>query len=405
MTEVRRRVLFVDDEPRVLQGLQRSLRPHRRAWDMAFAEGGESALALLAETPFDVVVTDMRMPGMDGATLLHRVREMHPGAVRIVLSGHTEKEAANRAAPVAHQFMGKPCGAEVIWDVVERACRLRERVAAPRIRALVGDVDSLPSPPDTYRALLAATEDPNVSVGDLARIADRDPAICAKLLHLVNSSFFGLRRRITSSRDALAYLGVTVLRGLALSDSVFRMFPADRRVPGFSLAELQADSYATAGLARAVARDTDLVDDAFTAGLLHDLGRLLLAERIPGDYAGVLATMREPGGDLAEAERAALGVTHGDVGAALLGLWGLPDPVVEAVALHHDPPSPGETLDVTAMLQLAVAIQDAADGCEPGAPVPDDPLLVPFRDRPGVADRLPALWEACLASAPDDWRG
>ena len=101
------------------------LRPQRHEWEMAFAPGGEAALALMEASPFDVIVSDMRMPGMDGATLLCRVREHYPQMVRIVLSGHTELSTALRVVPVAHQFLAKPCDAEMLRVAVERACHLK----------------------------------------------------------------------------------------------------------------------------------------------------------------------------------------------------------------------------------------------------------------------------------------
>src|SRR5215469_9947183 len=115
------RILFVDDEPKVLDGLRRLLRPQRLQWDMSFIEGGEAALALLDQSPFDVIVSDLKMPGMDGTALLERAREHHPQVVRIVLSEYADLEAAFRAAQVAHQLLLKPCDAEMLRVAIDRA--------------------------------------------------------------------------------------------------------------------------------------------------------------------------------------------------------------------------------------------------------------------------------------------
>ena len=109
-----RRILFVDDDPRILEELRDMLRPQRHDWEMAFAPSGDAALALMQASPFDVIVSDMRMPGMDGAALLARVRQEYPQVVRIVLSSHTELSTALRVVPVAHQFLAKPCDAEML---------------------------------------------------------------------------------------------------------------------------------------------------------------------------------------------------------------------------------------------------------------------------------------------------
>src|ERR1700690_3600413 len=119
-----RRVLFVDDEPQILEGLRHRLHRQRKQWEMLFAESGKAALKILAHEPVDVIITDMRMPQMDGATLLTKVKELYPRVVRIVLSGHAELETALRAVPVAHQFLNKPSEPGVIEGVVERACNL-----------------------------------------------------------------------------------------------------------------------------------------------------------------------------------------------------------------------------------------------------------------------------------------
>jgi YesN/AraC family two-component response regulator len=114
-----RRVLFVDDDQYILDGLQNLLRKQRSRWDMCFALGGAAALELFAAAPFDVIVSDMRMPGMDGAELLAHVRERYPAARRIVLSGYAEPAAVQRALEVAHQFLSKPCRAPDLIDAID----------------------------------------------------------------------------------------------------------------------------------------------------------------------------------------------------------------------------------------------------------------------------------------------
>src|SRR5690606_34045961 len=120
-----RRILFVDDEPHVLDGLRDLLHKRLREWEMSFALGGQEALTLLETRPFDVVISDMRMPGIDGVTLLRLVKERYPAIARIVLSGQAERDAVVNALPVAHQFLSKPCDVEVLYAVVERACGLQ----------------------------------------------------------------------------------------------------------------------------------------------------------------------------------------------------------------------------------------------------------------------------------------
>ena len=191
----RQRVLFVDDEPAILEALRGVLRPQRREWDMVFALGGPAGLQEIESSKFDVVVTDMRMPIIDGAALLTRVKELQPHAVRLVLSGQTDSQTALKSVFTAHQFLAKPCDAEKLRNVVKRCCDLNGVLAADELRSLCADVSVLPTAPTTYLAISKVLGDPSSSISDVARIVEREPILCAKVLQLVNSAFFGTGRK------------------------------------------------------------------------------------------------------------------------------------------------------------------------------------------------------------------
>ena len=214
-------ILFVDDEPNVLSGLRNVLRSQRRQWEMVFALGPEEALAKLAEQPFDVVVSDMRMPQMDGATLLSEVKRLQPKAVRIILTGQTEQETVLKSVFIAHMFLSKPCDPGLLKRVVDRACRLNSILNSEELRAAAGRVDMLPTAPKTYAALNEALIRPNCTVDDVARIIERDVGVCAKILQLVNSAFFGLPRKITSLNEAVTYMGTLTIKNLAMALEAF----------------------------------------------------------------------------------------------------------------------------------------------------------------------------------------
>ena len=131
-------ILFVDDDRKVLDGLRRMLSDKRREWDMLFAENGPAALEIMAANPVDVIVTDMRMPGMDGAELLDKVQEAHPGVVRLMLSGYTEKESLGKAFPPSHQFLSKPCPKDLLVSTIDNALQSRDLLASTGLRSLVG---------------------------------------------------------------------------------------------------------------------------------------------------------------------------------------------------------------------------------------------------------------------------
>jgi len=332
-----RHVLFVDDEPRILDGLRRMLRSQRHEWEMGFAPGGEAALAMMEASPFDVIVSDMRMPGIDGAMLLCRVRELYPHVVRIVLSGHTELSAALQVVPIAHQFLAKPCDAEMLRVAVERACHLKALLSDDSIRRTVTALGDLPSLPRTYEALMQAVADPEVSLLKVARIIEQDVGVSAKVLQLVNSAFFGVAHSMTNIQSAVSYLGINTLKNLVLSVEIFRAFKPQRDLPGFSLEKLQRHAQLTAHIAARLPVPKHLAEIAVVAGMLHDVGKLILAWKLSSHFEKMLVEARGARCSVNKVEERENGFSHAEIGAYLLGLWGLPYTVVEAVALHHGP--------------------------------------------------------------------
>jgi len=368
----KRRVIFVDDDPNVLTGLRRMLRPVRQEWDMAFADGGEAALAMLAEHAFDVIVSDMRMPGMDGAQLLGEVQRGYPSMVRIALSGHSEMKMLLRSTRVAHQFLAKPCGADELKRAVVRSLALRAMLCDPKLETLASRLDTLPSLPAVYVELTDELRSDNGTIQRVGEIIGHDVAMSAKILQLVNSAFFGLRRHVASPGDAVRLLGLEVIQGMVLGAGVFKAL--ETHVAGFSQDALWRHSMEVSAVARAIARSEGLEhhahDFSFQAALLHDIGKLVFAANLPQQYAQALALAGERGGDLVGAETEVFGHTHAALGAYLLGLWGLPDAVVEAVAYHHAPQGCADhSLGPVTVVHAANALVHETDGAvarEPG---------------------------------------
>lgn len=337
---MRKRILFVDDETMVLDGLRRMLRPMRDEWEMEFCESGPVALARMAVSPFDVIVSDMRMPGMNGAELLTRVMELYPRTVRLILSGHADNELILKCVGSTHQFLAKPCDPEAIKATVRRAAATDGALQSDPLKALVGQMSRLPSIPSLYREIVEALQDPDVPMSVVGGIIGRDISMSAQILKLVNSAFFGLRRRVSSPDEAASYLGLDTLRSLVLSLNAFSQFE-NVKVDGFSFADLWQHSLQTGAAAKAVAlseqTDRKLADEAFVSGLLHDTGKVVMAANFPDRYAEVVRIVQAEGLEPCEAENRIFGASHPDVGGYLLGLWGLPVPVVEAIAFHHHP--------------------------------------------------------------------
>ncbi len=335
-----RRVFFVDDAPEILKHLQRTLAPMQSEWTMEFFPSAKSALAAICQAPCDVVVSDMTMPGMDGAQFLTEVRKVSPQAIRIILSGDQSPVNYLRSASVAHRFLQKPVDAEVLKANIAQAEALRAVLANPALRTLVSEIKALPSLPSIYQDLMQEMQSPQASLKKASRIVAKDLGMVTKILQLVNSAFFGLRTHVSDPEQAVALLGFETIKSLVLSSQVFAQFDQNR-LPGFSLDALWRHAMLTATCARRIAKDTGasqpVIDEAFTAALLHDVGVLVLAANKPDDYVRVFELMRANHVSDWAAERDVFGADHAHVGAYLLGIWGLGDGIVEAVAFHQHP--------------------------------------------------------------------
>ncbi|MFH1277855.1 MAG: response regulator [Candidatus Eisenbacteria bacterium] len=338
--EKKKRIIFVDDETNVLDGLRRMLRPMRNEWDMAFVTTGGEALQSMEVQPYDVVVSDMRMPTMDGAELLKAVIARWPETIRFVLSGQSDNETILRSIGPAHQYMSKPCDADILKSTIARAFALRGVLKSKELKELVSQINSLPSLPDLFVRVQDELSSEDASVRRVGELIEQDVAMSAKILQLVNSAFFGLSSPVTSPAHAVSLLGLDLMKSLVLVVHVFSEANAPH-FPGLSVETLHHHSLSVASFARAIARaetsERSISDHAFLAGALHDMGRLILMANMPDRYRTVIGRVRDEGVSLLKAEKEEFGATHSSVGAYLLGLWGFPDPVVEAAVFHHAP--------------------------------------------------------------------
>jgi response regulator RpfG family c-di-GMP phosphodiesterase len=274
-----KRVLFVDDDIPVLDGLRARLHPLRARWEMIFVESAARAIAELELAPCDVVVTDMRMPGVDGSQLLKIVSERWPETIRIVLSGYAETVQTSRLLTIAHQYLSKPCEVHELENVVERCLRLHELLREPRLRKAVGRVQQLPAIPQTYAKLQAILAKDEPSVGEVSRAISADSAIAAKVLQVVNSAFFRRAKTIAKIEHAVTHLGFVTIRNIVMSVEVFSAWPASRP-PGFDPEALQLQAHKVAAVARSLLAGS-AAEEAMLAGLLHNIGYLILAQQCP----------------------------------------------------------------------------------------------------------------------------
>jgi HD-like signal output (HDOD) protein len=350
-----KRILFVDDEPRVLDGLARILHARRRVWELSFAVGGAAALKQLEQDAFDVVVSDLRMPDVDGLDVLTYVRDHQPGAVRIALSGQTDLRMLTQTVSMVHQILSKPCDAQTLVAVIERVVSMQAVLGHPELRQVVGQLGDLPVLPRSYAQFADALDDPDVPIREIVGIVEQDVGLTARCLQLANSAYFGLRGGVETLHQAVMFLGTSMLRSLVLSSAVFSAFTPSAQLSHEMLEAIQHHSMAVASVARQLVDDAELGEQAFMAGMLHDVGRIVLAASRPADPRTLLLVLAEGAhpSDPAPSNPGAA-VTHAEIGAYLLGVWGLPHAIVEAVALHHqlDHPSGGR-FDVLGAVQVA----------------------------------------------------
>ena len=386
------RILFVDDELNILRAMQRSFHGMREEWDMEFASSGAAALESLAKAPADVIVSDMRMPGMDGWQLLAEVKKLYPQTVRLVLSGHADPSSVMRAVGTAQLYLAKPCESGALKAAIVQTQMLRQLLSSDRLALLVGEVGMLPSAPTAFQEILACLQNPAASLTDAAKIIGRDVAMTANIMKLVNSAFFGSRRPITTADRAVAYLGMDTLGALVLGHSVFQSGVATN-IPGFSLERLWQHSLETGAAARAIAFSENLppakADEAFLAGVLHDVGKVVYATR-----AAALSN------DTQTVDFAAqMDAHHAEVGAYLLGLWGFPNSIVEAVAFHHTPSHASEKgLNLAGIVHIADRMVHLRNEDRSGST--DTGLQAGFLEGVGLEHCLPK-WSIAVESIDD----
>lgn len=335
-----KRILFVDDEPLLLEVVEARFAERASLWEMDFAESGEVALGHMFRKRYDVIVADMRMPQMDGIELLTLVMQRHPNTTRIMLSGQADRDKALRLVGTAHQYIAKPCDLNELEKAVDQALEQRDILTNESLKKLVSQLQSLPSIPSLYLQLVDELQQDDPSIERMASIISHDLGMCSKMLQLVNSAFFGLPRKISNPEEAVGYLGVETVKALVLYLHIFSLYERTK-VSGFSFEHLWNHCWSVGVIARKIAQLEGLPasesDPLFVAGLMHDVGKLVLATGVPTSYQLAIDRAQQDRLHMHEAESSVFGTSHAEVGSYLLGLWGLPGSIAEGVGWHHYP--------------------------------------------------------------------
>jgi len=358
MSEIK--VLFVDHQQdnAELKELISSDSSHSRKIDLV-SSGGE-ALKYLEKGKYDVIVSEMAMPEMDGAQLMKRVRTLYPGIVRFIYSGSTDREQVLQTVGYVHRYVARPCSPDRFWKIVDNSLGLRSMIFNEEMHTKIASVGALPSPPELYNELIKELQSEDTSLRHVADLIKKDIGITAKLLQMINSAFFGLPTHIESTFHAVKLLGLDTVKSLVLTAGVFNQFQ-DNDIPGITIDSIYNRSLAVGTSARHIANVLSLptrqLEDSLMAGMLHDVGKLVMLTNFPKELGEAVQMEKSKRIPLNAAINEVLGVSDAAIGAHLLSLWGLPDSILEAVALRYLPrQTPAPIINVLTSVHLAYAL-------------------------------------------------
>ena len=403
MKKKKKRILFAgfsDSESKELRAATAHSDGH---WDSHFVADAAGALTMLAEHKFDALVANMAMTGKNGAELLHEARELHPHTLGFIVGEVTDQSLIIDCIGGTHQFIRRPYQPVKLMTSLKRGLRLDNWLVTDDLRKLVPKLRRLPSLPSTYFNLLKEVESASATTQGIGSVIARDPVATGRLLQMTNSAAFSLVQKVTDPVHAVTLLGIETVKSLVMSLQIFSQTDMARGA-GLSLEILWEHSLLVAKFARQITlkqtNDPRLAGDAFTAGLLHDVGRIVLASNLPKEYAAIIAAAREHSRPLHEEETAVLRVNHAEIGAYLLGMWGLPAEIVEATGGHH---APGQTVYATefsllAAVHAANVFAHESGGQTDGLALPE--LDVEYFRMIMMEDQLPIWRECCTGEQP-----
>ncbi len=379
MADESKTLLFVDDEQSILTSLRRLLR--KEDWNLLFADSGANGLEILKEHQVDLVVSDLRMPGMDGMVFLKQVKDLYPHIVRIILSGYADQEMVTQALSeeYAHQILPKPWEEEDVKEVIRNALNQSEKQKRQRLQQIINSLPSLPTLPQIYLKISEILEDSsNRSTDRIVEVIQRDPSISARLLHCANSAFFGQMYQVDTVKKAVVVLGMQIVEALVLSMSVFDSLSSGTpEVPRFNRKAFWMHSIGCGIVAKLTVEeasmDQNIANRAFTAGLLHDLGKLVEDQYLHDQFEKAIGIAHQKKVLLQQAEQEVMGTTHTEIGAYLGKWWSLPSFLVNAIRWHHTAHLCDEDHEVVAAVHVAdvlvhqLEIGASGNFCSPSA--------------------------------------
>ncbi|MFZ5980531.1 MAG: response regulator [Candidatus Zixiibacteriota bacterium] len=395
-----KRILFIHDHPDILPELKKLAGRMHDEWDINYISGDNEAYVNLTGDSYTIVVSGIFAPSDKTVILLKKVKETFPGSVRFVFAGQLPREIILKSVGDVHQYLNAPCSADTFLKQANNSIGLRDLLMNSELQTRIASIETLPSPPEIYNQLILALQSENTSIQKIAELISKDISITAKLLQMINSACFGLPHRVESTLYAVNLLGLDTVRSLVLAAGLFNQF-RDPRIPGFSIERIYSASLAVGSRSRLIAHafglDRRLTEDALMAGMLHDIGKLVLLSNFQEELTTAVKLADDRNIPLYQAEKEILGVSDAEIGAYLLSLWGLPDNILEAVALHYRPQkAKSPMINVLTSVHLAFAINyDQTYNIKKEGPTAVD---LEYLTRLNLAEQLPSLRDFCMAA-------
>ncbi|MCK9329880.1 MAG: response regulator [Candidatus Cloacimonetes bacterium] len=340
-------ILFVDDEIRILDAFKRTFRKYNKQWDMYFALSGNEALSLMETrknknlSPINIIISDMKMPGMNGSELLKIISEKYPNTIRFILSGQAEEKEFINSFSYIHQYFSKPLESEQLINSVTRIFNIRKYINNQEINDLIIQIKNLPVLPSIYTKIDNLLKTDNYSIKSLSEIINQDISLTAKILQLANSSYFSISKRISDLQQAISVIGIEYLKNLIIIINLFTQ--VDNEITfNFNIKKLWDHSLRTANIAKLLAKELNLnpidIDNCYTSALLHDIGKLILAASFPTMYLDIYNKYQNEKDthSLEAYEYQNFKVSHAEIGAYLISLWGFNDNIIEPILFHHN---------------------------------------------------------------------
>lgn len=335
-----KKILFVDDEIQILKSLNRLFMDTE--YEVFTVESGKDALDLLATEKIDMIITDMRMPEMDGCQLLEKVKELYPNSLRIILSGYSDKHTILEALQknIAKLYILKPWENNKLILLIDQLFETENILRDSKLLGLINRVDELPTLKSSYLQIMDLI-DKDVDLAKISSAIERDHSVATKILHIINSAFYEVKTG--SVKHAITYLGLSTVRNILLATSIIDSFNMNGMY-GKRLEMLWNHSFICSKIVTVIYEKLllkKLAENETSAGLLHNIGIVLLLKLYPEKYIEIFHKGEKEKTDLLQLEQEFFNVTHQQTGGYLLQWWELPHPIIEAALYHHTPFSTG----------------------------------------------------------------